>query len=164
MNPYWIQTEGVRLAIIPRPRGRDWLLDDLRFLRRAGVDIVVSALTAAEIEELELVEETQCRRDSGLEFISIPIEDRNVPSSFDEFKKLIHSLNDYLGDGKAVGVHCRAGIGRSSMIVASALILNGLSVESAFRAIEEARGCPVPDTPEQRQWVEQHSSQFDLPE
>jgi hypothetical protein len=80
MNPYWIQTEGVRLAIIPRPRGRDWLLDDLRFLRRAGVDIVVSALTAAEIEELELVEETQCRRDSGLEFISIPIEDRNVPS------------------------------------------------------------------------------------
>src|SRR5579863_1831999 len=35
MNPYWIQTQGIRLAIIPRPQGRDWLLDDLRFLRRA---------------------------------------------------------------------------------------------------------------------------------
>ena len=53
-------------------------------------------------------------------------------------------------EGRAVAVHCRAGIGRSSMIVASALIRNGLSPESAFRAIEESRGCNVPDTPEQK--------------
>ena len=151
MNPYWIKTEGVRLAIIPRPRGHDWLLDDIMFLRRAGVDVVVSALTAAEIEELGLVEETQLCRNSGLEFISIPIEDRSVPGSLSEFRGLIHALTEYLRNGKVVAVHCRAGIGRSSMIVASALIRNGFSVESAFSAIEEARGCPVPDTPEQRQ-------------
>jgi hypothetical protein len=58
MNPYWIKTEGFRLAIIPRPRGRDWLLEDIRFLQRAGVDVVVSALTVAENEELGLVEES----------------------------------------------------------------------------------------------------------
>jgi len=44
------------------------------------------------------------------------------------------------------------------MIVASALIRIGLSTESAFRPIEESRGCPVPDTREQRQWIERHSS------
>jgi predicted nuclease of predicted toxin-antitoxin system len=33
--------------------------------------------------------------------------------------------------------------------------------ESAFRSIEESRGCPVPDTHEQRRWVERHSSGFD---
>jgi protein-tyrosine phosphatase len=128
------------------------------------VDVVVSALTGAEIEELGLVEETHLCRDAGLEFLSIPIEDRSVPGSFSEFKELLHSLTEYLRDGKAVAVHCRAGIGRSSMIVASALIRNGSSVESAFCAIEEARGCPVPDTPEQRDWIERHSSRFNLAE
>ena len=52
MNPYWIRTERLRLAIIPRPRGRDWLPDDISLLKRAGVDVIVSALTAAENEEL----------------------------------------------------------------------------------------------------------------
>lgn len=146
MNPYWIKTEGVRLAIIPRPRGQDWLPDDISLLQRAGIDVIASALTAAENEELGLVEESRCCQSRGIEFLSFPIED---------------SITDFLRKGKAVAVHCRAGIGRSSMIVASALIHIGLSTESAFRSIEESRGCPVPDTHEQRRWVERHSSGFD---
>jgi protein-tyrosine phosphatase len=156
MNPFWIKTDGVRLAIMARPRGREWLLDDIRFLQRAGVDVIVSALTAAENEELGLIEERQCCQETGVRFVSFPIEDRSVPSSSGEFKELIDSVVDYLRNGKSVAVHCRAGIGRSSMIVASVLIRNGLSSESAFSAIEESRGCSVPDTPEQRQWVESH--------
>jgi len=154
MNPYWIKAEGFRLAIIPRPRGHDWLPDDIKFLHRAGVDVVVSALTVSENEELGLVEEHQCCQNHGVEFLSFPIEDRSVPTSFSEFTSLVHSLIEYLRKGKAVAVHCRAGIGRSSIIVAATLIQHGFSAETAFRAIEEARGCPVPDTPEQRQWVE----------
>ena len=161
MNPYWIKTEGVRLAIIPRPRGQDWLPDDISLLQRAGIDVVVSALTAAENEELGLVEESRCCQSRGIEFLSFPIEDRSVPNSSAEFTELVNSVTDFLRTGKAVAVHCRAGIGRSSMIVASALIHIGLSTESAFRSIEESRGCPVPDTHEQRRWVERHSSGFD---
>jgi len=157
-NPYWIKIEGIRLAIVPRPRGQDWLPDDISLLRRAGVDVVVSALTPSENEELGLVEESQCCQDSGMKFLAFPIEDRSVPISHSEFSDLVDSVMDSLRKGKGVAVHCRAGIGRSSMIVASALIRNGLSAESAFRAIEESRGCSVPDTPEQRQWVEGHSS------
>ncbi len=157
MNPYWIKAEGFRLAIIPRPREQDWLADDIRFLRQVrGVDVVVSALTASENEELGLTEESQWCQRSGVEFLSFPIEDRSVPDSLSKFNGLLRSVTEYLRNGKAVAVHCRAGIGRSSMIVAAALIRNGLSVESAFRAIEEARGCPVPDTAEQRQWIESH--------
>jgi protein-tyrosine phosphatase len=161
MNPYWIKIEGVRLAIVPRPRGHDWLCDDISFLRRAGVDVIVSALTPTENEELGLVKESQCCQNSGMEFLSFPIEDRSVPSSSSEFNEVVDSVIDSLRKGRGVAVHCRAGIGRSSMIVASALIRNGLSAESAFRAIEESRGCPVPDTPEQKRWVERHSSLFD---
>jgi len=135
-------------------------VDDIRLLKRAGVDVLVSALTPYETEDMGLLEESQCCQNYGLEFLSFPIEDRSVPASFSEFDGLLNSLTDRLRKGKAVGVHCRAGIGRSSMIVASALIRDGLSVDSAFRAIQDARGCSVPDTAEQRQWVERYSSRF----
>jgi hypothetical protein len=85
VDPYWIKTEEVRLAIIPRPRGQDWLPDDISLLWRAGIDIVVSALTAAENEELGLVEESRCCQSRGIEFLSFPIEDRSVPNSSAEF-------------------------------------------------------------------------------
>jgi len=132
----------------------------VRLLRRAGVDVVVSALTQAEAAELGLADEGQCCQNNGLEFLAFPIEDRSVPPSLDEFCALLNSLTDHLRNGKAVAVHCRAGIGRSSMIVASTLIRNGVSVDSAFTAIREARGCSVPDVLEQRQWVEKHASRF----
>jgi hypothetical protein len=32
MNHYWILTENSRIAIMPRPRGGDWLADDIGFL------------------------------------------------------------------------------------------------------------------------------------
>jgi len=31
VNPFWIRKEGLRLAITPRPRGYDWLVDDIRY-------------------------------------------------------------------------------------------------------------------------------------
>ena len=129
-------------------------------MKRAGVDVLVSALSHYETEDMGLLEESRCCQNYGLEFLSFPIEDRSVPASFSEFDGLLNSLTDHLRKGKAVGVHCRAGIGRSSMIVASALIRDGLSVDSAFRAIQDARDCSVPDTAEQRQWVERYSSRF----
>jgi protein-tyrosine phosphatase len=69
---------------------------------------------------------------------------------------LLNSLKISLAQGKSVGVHCRAGIGRSSLIAASLLIQAGLSAEAAFLSIQKSRGCPVPDTAEQRQWVERY--------
>jgi hypothetical protein len=37
-----------RLAIVPRPRGGDWLADEVARLKAAGVDILVSMLEPAE--------------------------------------------------------------------------------------------------------------------
>ncbi|MEK7277475.1 MAG: hypothetical protein AAB427_09015 [Chloroflexota bacterium] len=41
------------------------------------------------------------------------------------------------------------------MLAASLLAQSGIGVDKAFERIEKARGCPVPDTAEQRHWVEQ---------
>jgi protein-tyrosine phosphatase len=56
--------------------------------------------------------------------------------------------------GNAVAVHCRAGIGRSSLIAACVLVLLGFAPGMAFDLIGKARGVKVPDTEEQRDWVD----------
>jgi hypothetical protein len=46
-----------RLATMARPRGGEWLTDELGSLRRAGVDVLVCALTGPEMLELGLTDE-----------------------------------------------------------------------------------------------------------
>ena len=53
MSLYCMNREGVRLGIIARTRGNDWLSDAIRMLRHGGVETIVSALTAPEVEEPE---------------------------------------------------------------------------------------------------------------
>ena len=139
---------------MPRPRGGDWLEDEMRALKRDGVDLVISALEAEEVAELDLAQEPDLCLAAGIEFLSFPIPDRSLPESVERFETFIESADRLLSAGKAVVVHCRAGIGRSTMIAASLLLRHGFSPAEAFALLEKARGFPVPDTPEQRQWVE----------
>jgi len=162
MSVFWIKQRRVRLGIMPRPRGGNWLGDDLRLLQSGGVDVLVSALTTEEAEELRLNKEAQECSKLGLTFISFPIEDRSLPSDRSKFDSLMDQLLAPAAIGKAVAVHCRAGIGRSSLIAACLLVNIGLSPGDAFCLIEESRCCPVPDTLEQRQWVERYSDPLQL--
>src|SRR5947209_14527332 len=104
---YWVATG--RLAVLPRPRGGDWLEDEIQSLKGAGVDVLVSLLTKQEEEELDLIEEANLCAVSGLQFITFAIEDRQVPASGPETLKLVQTLAGLLTEGKAVAVHCRQG-------------------------------------------------------
>jgi protein-tyrosine phosphatase len=46
------------------------------------------------------------------------------------------------------------GIGRSSLLAAGCLVAQGMPPGEAWAAISDARGLTVPDTPEQRRWLE----------
>jgi hypothetical protein len=61
-----------------RSRGGDWL-DEMRGLREHGVHVLVCALTAAEMAELDLTGEPDAARRAGLEFVALPVGDRSVP-------------------------------------------------------------------------------------
>jgi protein-tyrosine phosphatase len=153
MSIYWI-TE--RLAIVARPRRDDWLQDDIKRLRAAGIDILVSALTAPEMDELGLKNEAASCEACGIEWISIPIEDRSIPRFDESFTMPLVQLAERIKSGKAVGIHCRACIGRSSLIAACLMVQGKMDPEEAFFQIGTARGCPVPDTDEQSDWVRSH--------
>lgn len=151
---YWIaEFAAGRLGLMPRPRGGDWLEDEIISLKRSEVDAVVSLLERAEIEELDIAEEESFCRAHGIVFYSFPIPDRNVPSSETETLNFAASLAKLLEEGKSIVIHCRQGVGRASLIAATVMILCGVLVNEIFQRIEIGRGCAVPDTPEQRDWV-----------
>lgn len=153
---YWIAGPWPGLlGILPRPRGGEWLEDEVRSWQDAGLEMVVSLLTPHEVAELDLErEETWCRA-HGIRFRSFPIPDRSVPASRAALAELTAELEQALEQGKSIAVHCRQGIGRSALVVASLLISGGRDPGSVWEHIGAARGLPVPDTGEQRDWLMQ---------
>lgn len=133
--------------------GGDWLHDEIKHWRLAGVDVVVSALTEEEGQAFDLARQSELVRAEGMDVVLFPIADRGMPTSLEAMAGLARKLEADLTHGKNVAVHCRQGIGRSSLIAACTLVLGGIDAKEAFERIERSRGCPVPDTLEQREWV-----------
>ena len=151
---YWIPGPWIgKLAILARPRGDDWLADEVEGWRSAGVQVVVSLLSDDESRELGLEDERLLVDRGGLRFISFPINDYDVPSSNDAVRQVVRELEELLDKGCVVGIHCRAGVGRSALVAACLLVNNGEDSEASFEKISAARGVAVPDTLAQRQWV-----------
>ncbi|HEY1679035.1 MAG TPA: dual specificity protein phosphatase family protein [Candidatus Sulfotelmatobacter sp.] len=158
---YWIDGPWPgKLAVAARPRGGDWLRDELETLKRAGVGAILSLLTPEEERDLDLREEAAESRRQGVKFISFPIPDRQVPSSEAKLGKTLEKLASLLSQETNVLVHCRQGIGRSGLVAACLLVKNGMSPGAALDAVSGARGIPVPETAEQREWIERYAPAF----
>jgi protein-tyrosine phosphatase len=141
------------LAIVPRPRGGDWLEDEINALKDGHFEILVSLLTRDESDEFDLAAEADVSRSHGLQFCEFPIPDLGIPQSMEAARGLIRKLYGELKAGKKVAIHCRQGIGRSGLIAAGTLVVSGVDPETAFRQVSSARGLPVPETAEQKKWV-----------
>lgn len=141
-----------RLSTVARPRGGDWLSDEFGDLATAGVNVVVSLLSDAEAAELDLRHEADAAEAAGIEFHRLPTPDRQVPDR-DATLALGRLLVQRLDAGASVAVHCRQGIGRSSTLAAAVLVLEGADAADTWNRVSAARGLPVPDTNEQRDFI-----------
>lgn len=154
MRIYWTNEHlNNKLGMMARPRGNDWLEDDIKKLLLNEVDTVVSLLELSEIRELGLSKEEEFCQAYGIQFINYPIPDRGLPESRNSFKELLLTLDQNLQQNKKVVVHCRMGIGRTSMICAGLLIRNGVCPQDVFKLLSKTRTLQVPDTVEQAQWI-----------
>lgn len=141
------------MGISARPRGGDWLADEIKFWSNAGIRVVVSLLEKAEAEQLELCDEGRYCETSGIVFCSFPVPDRGVPGDRSTLDKLLVNLEQNLRDGKGVLIHCRQGIGRAGLIASALLVRSGMTLAEAVRRVAEGRGAEVPETEEQRLWL-----------
>lgn len=145
-----------KLYIMPKPSG-EWLNEDIAHYRLIGIDGIVSMLEHGEARELGLERQGEICAEQQIDFTQFPIADRGLPE-IDPFKALVLGIVDRLKNGEDVAIHCRAGIGRSGMAVCCALMGFDYSPEDAMALTSEARGVEVPDTGEQRDFIERMAS------
>jgi|SRR5271166_100931 len=158
-NLYWVDGPWPgKLALAARPRGDDWLEDEIAGWRREGVDTVFSLLTSEEEEELGLSNEARHVKARGMRFVSFPIPDREIPDSDAKAAAALEKLDADLSSGRNVVVHCRQGIGRTGLIAASLLVMKGLTPEAAVKALGAARGVTIPETAAQRRWIDHYAT------
>ena len=158
---YWLDGPWKgKLALAARPRGGDWLEDDIANWKKAGVGAVLSLLTPEEQNELELQNEAREVQGQGLRFSSFPIPDLQVPRSEAKLAETLKNVTANLSAGKNVLIHCRQGIGRTGIIAACLLIQSGMSPGAAVELVSAARGMVVPETAEQREWIERYAPVF----
>lgn len=152
-----------KLALAARPRGGEWLEDEIASWRRGGVNTVFSLLTHEEERDLDLANEAAETQAHGMKFLSYPIADRQVPDFESTLARALENLEAELASGKNVVLHCRQGIGRTGLVAACLLLTKGIDAESAVRRLSAARGIPVPENVEQRRWIDHYADSFVIP-
>ncbi|MBM4778317.1 MAG: tyrosine protein phosphatase [Archangiaceae bacterium] len=155
MRVHWVEGLSVgRLGICARPRGNDWLDDELKQAKADGVDVVVSLLEDDEAKEIGVQDEAGAASRAGVEFWRFPIADRDVPADEGAAVAFARKAWARVSANGSVVIHCRMGIGRSSVMAALALVVGGVPVVRAWQQLSMAREMVVPDTFEQKAWVD----------
>jgi len=142
-----------KLFVSSRPRGGDWLNDETKQWRKDGIETVVSLLTKDEESELGVQEEAVEVAKQGIKFISFPIPDRGIPGSTTSAFEMLDAVHGELHRGRNVLIHCRQGIGRTGLVAASLLVMDGTEPHAAIEEVSKARGVRVPETADQEQWI-----------
>ncbi len=151
-----------RIALIPRPRGGEWLEDEAAAWSKAGLDVIVSMLESEENDWFELGREAEFCASSGIEFISIPVKDRSVPKVDESFLQMNERLKNLLLNGKNIGIHCRQSVGRAPLMAAVLMISFGVDPTEAFQTLSVVRGVEVPETDEQRKWANEFAMESSI--
>jgi protein-tyrosine phosphatase len=158
---YWLDEKWPgRVAMAARPRGGDWLGDEIADWKRSGINTVLSLLEPAEEKDLDLRDEQSEVQRQGLEFLSFAISDRQVPGSDEKLAQALEKVDRALSNGKNVLVHCRQGVGRSGLVAACLLVRKGMSPGAAVEKASAARGVAVPETEAQREWIDHFAAAF----
>ncbi len=156
---YWLDEAWPgRIALSARPRGGDWLADEVADWKKAGIDSVLSLLEPQEEAELNLLNEGAEVRGLGLEFSVFPIPDRQVPASEIKLALALERLDRSLSNGRNVLIHCRQGVGRTGLVAACFLVKKGVSPGAAVQKLSAARGVQIPETEQQREWIDHYAT------
>jgi len=152
----WIDAdERFRLGIIQRPLGGRYVDTAMKTLRLSGVDVLVSLQPEAEAALCGLEREADAAALAGLRFERFPITDHGVPESREDAVAFAQGLLEELESGRAMLLHCYAGIGRSGLMALAVMRLAGFGLEDAARRASAARKLRVPETQTQWSWLEE---------
>jgi atypical dual specificity phosphatase len=132
-----------RLAALARPQS----VDDLRWLRRHGIDVLVS-LTESPLPR-DWVNET------GMFAVVVPVPDMEAPTER-QLDHVLAAIRKANASGMGVAVHCAAGLGRTGTVLAVYLVAGGMAAREALVRVRDLRPGSV-ETAEQEQAIERYA-------
>lgn len=149
MPPGFSWIDRPRLAALARPRSAD----DLLWLRRNGIDVLVS-LTENPLPRNWL-------NDAGLLAVPVPVPDMEAPSQR-QLDHVLATVKRAHGSGMGVAIHCAAGLGRTGTVLAAYFVGTGLTARDALRKVRELRPGSV-ETLDQERAIEQYAQKLSAP-
>jgi ADP-ribosylglycohydrolase len=121
----------------------------------AGFDTFIDLTEAGELPPYDIY------LPGSVQYVRKPIPDHGLPRAREHMSEIQAVIDAALASGRRIYVHCRAGIGRTSLAVACHLMEHGLSADEAlirlnelWRDNERSHTWPdVPETDEQRDYI-----------
>jgi atypical dual specificity phosphatase len=129
------------------------LAEDIKYLADEGIRMLVSLeRPAGPMGKL-------CRA-AGITWRDFPVMDFGVPENSASFRELVNECIRSFDSGRPVCVHCRAGIGRTGMLLACIMgVYFGLGASRAVAAVKEVR--PAVETDAQRMFITSFLEQYE---
>ena len=154
-NTYWVISGRVLAG--EHPTGADRAESRIRLARlhEAGIDSFVDLTEKGEMPTYRHL------LPRGTEYVRSAIADTRVPDSVAQTRKVLAGIQKSLDSGRRTYVHCRAGIGRTGLIVGCFLADQEPIGESAletlnrlWRQSDRSKSWPtVPQTAEQADYI-----------
>ena len=137
-----------QLAGMPRPGGREPLEVDLSFLEGQGIDLLVS-LT-------EVGTDPVAAASHGIDVLHLPVKDFTAPTLL-QLREFVIAATRAMAEGRAVGVHCGAGKGRTGTFLSSYFVAQGMTGDEAIEHVRALRPGSV-ETAAQAQAVRDYAA------
>jgi ADP-ribosyl-[dinitrogen reductase] hydrolase len=154
-NTYWAIPGLLLGGEHPSALTADATRQRLGQLLAAGIECFLDLTHPAEIEPYDQA------LPFHIEYLRKPIRDHGLPERREHMMEILDCLHDALTSSRPAYVHCRAGIGRTGMVIGCLLVERGLTGEQALDELERvwqqserSKFWPsVPETEEQADYV-----------
>jgi protein-tyrosine phosphatase len=123
--------------------GEENAASEVRDLAQAGATLFLDLTQEGELDPYSSLVAPPARH------VRMPIRDFSVPTR-EQLVATLDEIDEELGRGGLVYVHCWAGCGRTGVVVGCWLVRHGADPKDALGRIAESRGLGCPQTLEQR--------------
>ncbi|MET0605672.1 MAG: protein-tyrosine phosphatase family protein [Beijerinckiaceae bacterium] len=113
----------------------------LKAFRDAGASMLITLVENQSLARHGLEDYGDLVRDAHLVWLHLPIADFGVPAEafLMRWRERGGEVHDRLDKGETIGIHCRAGIGRTGTVAAMILVERGLKPAEAIARVRNAR-------------------------
>jgi ADP-ribosylglycohydrolase len=159
-DAYWVEPGRLLAGAYPGTDDDEALRARLTRLLEAGIDCFLDLTEPGELAPYEQLLPGPYGRDAVV-YLRKPIRDHGLPAGVGQMVEILDELDAALAEGRRVYLHCRAGIGRTNVVVGCWLARRGHAGEAALERLNalwhsnpRSRSWPyVPETPAQQDFV-----------